>query len=169
MARKTNVISPSVRSASRPRVQDWPTLLFHFIESRRHQPFQWGKQDCCLFACDGILAQTGLDPAAEMFRGKYRDALGAARLVRKHGGIEAIAVKVCRKYGWPELFSPRLAQRGDVVLMDVTDGMKYMLGVSIGDSAAFPGTDGLVFLPLKACRRAWAIGRGVRPEHGGAR
>lgn len=141
------------------RLQDWPTRFFRLIESRRDSPFKFGQVDCCLFACDGILAQTGLDPAAKMFRGKYRDALGAARLVRKHGGVEAIAAKVCAAHGWPELPTPRLAQRGDVVLLDVADAMQCALGVVIGVDALFPGPAGLVAQPLKACRRGWAIGR----------
>ncbi len=139
------------------RVQDWPTLLFHFIEKRRHEPFAWGRQDCCLFACDGILAQTGLDPAAGMFRGKYRDALGAARLVKKHGGVEAIAVKVCARLGYAPV-PVLMAQRGDVVLWDVPDAMKCALGVCIGAEAVFPGPDGLVFSEMKICRRAWRVG-----------
>lgn len=147
------------------RVQDWPTLFFHFIESRRQQPFSWGKQDCCLFACDGVLAQTGLDPAAGMFRGKYRDALGAARLVRKHGGVEAIAAKVCQRMGFAEV-PVRMAQRGDVVTVKQRNsnlrGMNAEVGLCIGGVAAFPGVDGLVFLRLKECRRAWRV------THGGA-
>lgn len=169
MPRASKALRPqpaALRPVTRPRVQDWPTLLFHFIESRRQQPFAWGKQDCCLFACDGILAQTGLDPAAKMFRGKYRDALGAARLVRKHGGVEAIAAQVCAAHGWLELPTPRLAQRGDVVTINATagEGLDFgpaQLGICLGAEAAFPGREGLVFHPLKACIRAWAIGRTV--------
>jgi hypothetical protein len=146
-------------------VQDWPTLFFHFIESRRAVPFAWGRHDCCLFACDGILSQTGLDPAAGLYRGKYRDALGAARLVRKHGGVEAIAAKVCAAWGWPELATARLAQRGDVVLMDINDGMKCALGLVVGGEAAFPGPEGLLMYPLRECRRAWAIARPVAAAH----
>lgn len=147
------------------RVQDWPTLLFHLIESRKRQPFEWGRFDCCIFACDGILAQTGLDPAAEMFRGKYRDARDAARLVRKHGGVEAIAAKVCAAHAWHELASPLLAQRGDVALIDVDDAMRCALGIVVGSEALFPGQFGLVARPLASVRRAWAIARPVCPAH----
>jgi hypothetical protein len=146
------------------KVQDWPKLLFHFIEARRLTPFAWGRQDCCLFACDGILAQTGLDPAAGMFRGQYRDPLGAARLVKKHGGVEAIAVQVCARLGYGPV-PVAMAQRGDVVLMSAKNagvaglfGRQPVLGVCIGAEAAFTGTDGLVFHPVENCRRAWRVG-----------
>lgn len=162
MATRKSKIQNRKSEPVRRRVQDWPTLLFHFIESRRAEPFRWGRNDCCLFACDGILAQTGLDPAAKMFRGKYRDALGAARLVRKHGGVEAIAAQVCAAHGWPELLTPSLAQRGDVVgtrqLNEKLAGFDMELGICIGADAAFTGLEGLVFLPLKDCVRAWRVG-----------
>lgn len=139
------------------RRQDWPSRLFAFIEQRRHMPFTWGSHDCCLFACDGIRSQTGLDPAAKLFRGRYRDAAGAVRLVRKHGGIEAIAESVCRAHGFEELASPLLAQRGDVVLVEVEDGMKHAVGLCLGAECAFAGTDGLVMRGVAECCRAWRV------------
>jgi hypothetical protein len=160
---KTKLLATTKGGRPARRVQDWPTLFFHFIESRRSRPFAWGQQDCCLFACDGILAQTGLDPAAKMFRGKYRDALGAARLVRKHGGVEAIASRICGELGFVEV-PVRLAQRGDVVAISgeaLGDNVPYMgvaLGLCVGGTAAFTGSAGLVFHPLKNCRRAWRVG-----------
>lgn len=159
MARKPKQPAP-VR-----RFEDWPTRFFAFVEQRRAEPFAWGANDCCLFACDGVQSQTGLDPAAKLFRGKYRDSLGAARLVRKHGGIEAIAVKVCGQHGWPELLTPRVAQRGDVVLLDVDTGMECALGLVVGAEAVFTGPEGLTFVPLASCRRAWAIGREPLAQH----
>lgn len=144
------------------RFKDWPTRFFAFIESRRHLPHTWGINDCCIFTCDGILAQTGLDPAAKLFRGKYRDALGATRLVRKHGGIEAIARKVCREHGYKPI-SPALASRGDVVLLPAratgNPGKGPALGMAVGGGqAAFAGPAGLVFLPVSSCSKAWRVG-----------
>lgn len=96
-----------------------------------------------------------------MFRGKYRDALGAARLVRKHGGVEAIAEKVCRRHGFHEV-PVAMAQRGDVVLSDkageMSAGMKRILGMCCGRDAAFVGPAGLVFIPTGDCLRAWRVG-----------
>lgn len=152
-------MSTKAKAAQLPpaRYEDWPTRLFAFIEERRNRPFEWGVQDCCLFACDGIRAQSGLDPADKMFRGKYRDATGAARLVRKHGGVEAIAEKVCAAHGMPEV-PVALAQRGFVVLMDTPDGLDVALGLCVGGQAVFAGPAGLVFQPMAACRRAWRVG-----------
>ncbi len=139
------------------RLSNWPTLLAAFIESRRSVPFEWGKNDCCLFPCDGILAFTGLDPAAKMFRGKYHDALGAARLLKKHGGVEAVAEMQCAKYGFTECPVP-LARRGDLVLCEATADEGPALGLCDGARSVFPGATGMVWHPTLNCRRAWRVG-----------
>lgn len=141
------------------RLANWPDLLTVFIESRRREPFEYGRHDCCLFACDGILAITGLDPAAKMYRGKYHGTLDAARLLKKQGGVEAVAAKVCQAHGFPDV-AVNFAQRGDVVLVDLLD-QGPALGLCLGGQCAFPGDKGLTFVRTAACRRAWAIGRTV--------
>lgn len=149
-------VAATTPAPARLRRQDWPSRLFAFIEERRHAPFEWGRQDCCLFVCDGILTITGLDPAAKIYRGKYHDKLGAARLLKKHGGVEAVAEKVCAELGFVELPHPALAQRGDVAVLDTTEHGPA-LGLCVGAQLAAAGPDGLTFSPLGAARRAWRI------------
>jgi hypothetical protein len=139
------------------RLNNWPALLAQFIEENRREPFAWGTRDCCLFASNGVRAITGLDPAAKTFRGKYRDLAGAMRLVRKHGGVEAIAAKQCCRLGFPELPAVALARRGDVVLIDTPNAGPAM-GICLGAQAAFAGPHELTFVPLGECRRAWRVG-----------
>ena len=93
------------------RIDNWPRTLNALIEERRAASFAWGAHDCCLFAADGVRATTGADPAADL-RGRYRTALGAARLIRRRfaGDIEAIPSAL----GFAEI-PPALARRGDVV------------------------------------------------------
>ena len=158
---KTTLRSARPKPATAPvgqgRRQDWPTRLFEFIEARREVAFEWGRQDCCLFVCDGILTITGLDPAAKLYRGKYRDALGAARLLKKHGGVEALAEKVCTAHGFFELSTPLIAQRGDVLLLD-TAAHGPALGLCVGSQIAAAGPLGLTFSPVGVARRAWRVG-----------
>ncbi len=120
-------------------------------------PFQWGGNDCCLFACDAIVAITGRDPVAKTYRGKYQTALGAKRLLDRNGGPEGIAAKVCVKLGFQEI-NPLLAQRGDVVsyLSPVTG--EVSLGVCIGMQAAFPGLERMELVLTGDCRKAWRVG-----------
>ena len=138
------------------RFQDWPRRLSDFIETRREQGFAWGANDCCLFACDAIFAQTGIDPAAPVFRGKYDNALAAHRLLAEHGGVERIAERTTEAHGFPELPTVNLAQRGDLVLVDAPTG-GAALGVCLGALAAFPGPLELSLIPTGLCRRAWRV------------
>lgn len=138
-------------SATR-RVDNWPAKLAEFFATEGLAPFVWGERDCCLFACNGIRAITGLDPAAEMFRGKYRGATGAARLLKKHGGVEAVAVARCAELGFVEWARVYQARRGDVVLLDTPEGPA--LGVCDGVNVRFAGGARKL---LGECRRAWRI------------
>lgn len=140
------------------RLEHWPRLLADFIESRRKAPFEWGTNDCCLFACDAVHAITGLDPAAKTFRGKYKTAVGAGKILKKHGGVEGVAENVCEKHGFGEITIP-FAMRGDVVSCDMTEVGEAALGICLGAQSAFIGiTDGMRFIPTINCRRAWRIG-----------
>lgn len=138
------------------RHQDWPNRLERFIASRKDAAFEWGKNDCCLFACDAIAELTGMDPAAPTFRGTYDTALGAARLLNDHGGVEKIAETVTTMHDFAELPTPMLAQRGDLVLVD-TESEGPALGICVGAEAAITGPQSLTFIPVGRCRRAWRI------------
>lgn len=49
----------------------------------------WGVSDCVLWPADWVVASGWADPA-EAHRGRYRTALGAARLVVRAGGLESM-------------------------------------------------------------------------------
>jgi len=138
------------------RFETWPALHATFIQAQRNTPFAWGRNDCCLNVCNGIRAITGLDPAAKMFRGRYRGATGAMRLLKKHGGVESIAEQVCREYGFEEWPSVAQARRGDVVLGDLSESGPA-LGTCDGINSVFPGPAGAQLVPTVKCRRAWRV------------
>lgn len=93
------------------KLTNWPQLLAETIQAAKQRPFLWGETDCCLFAADCALAQTGRDPAAS-YRGRYKTALGASRLIKTAGGLTAILDSQYAR------IDPRLAQRGDLALFD---------------------------------------------------
>lgn len=137
-----------------PRFQDWPTRLAEFIETRRFTPFKWGKNDCCLFAADAVLAMTGVDPAKRL-RG-YRTALGAARKAKRHR-TKADPYGVAQ---WPTLcgFEPvpvAFAQRGDMVQMTMPAGPAIC--ICLGEMSAGAGKECLTFLPTLAATHAWKV------------
>jgi len=103
-------------------------------------PFEWGSNDCCLFAADWVHRVTGRDPAAP-YRGTYSSGVGAQRIIDQAGGI----LELARELG----LEPKpiaLAQRGDVIARDTGNGIG--LGVCIGSTAAFVARDGLEFVDL---------------------
>lgn len=87
-----------------------------FIAAASRQPFAWGRHDCLLLAADWVRTATGRDPA-EAWRGTYASALGALRLIRRAGGLEALArtaMSSAGGAGFPETTAPR---DGDVAIV----------------------------------------------------
>lgn len=111
-------------------------------------PFEWGRNDCCLFTVDAVLAMTGVDHGAA-FRG-YDSALGAERLLNANGGVRGLATAA-----WGAPVSPPFAAIGDPVLM-LNEG-RELLAVCNGTGAIAAGPDGTVVLDMSAALAAWKI------------
>lgn len=132
------------------RLPDAGARLRALLRERWAQPFEWGVNDCCLFAADCVLAQTGRDPAAG-WRGRYRNAAEAGRLVHRLGGMERMAGAVLGM----SLPTPLHARLGDVGLNRASN----TLLVCLGQHWAGPGAQGLRLLPLAGADLAWRVGR----------
>lgn len=143
------------------RFEDWPSRLANFIDRRRVLRFRWGKNDCALFASDGVLEMTGVDLASE-FRGKYSDREGAYAAMEEFagGGVVEVAEQIAAQYQIREV-SKMFACRGDVMLgkLLVPDTLEISaaLGLSIGEHSAFMSPTGMVTIPTIMCERAWKI------------
>lgn len=131
------------------RKNNWPAALALFFEEKHHQPFAWGHNDCCMFAADWVAILMGVDHAAG-FRGKYSDALGAARILKERGGIEAIVDAT----GYPRQ-PVSFAQRGDLMLFDMPSGPT--LGVCAGKHSVFAGETAAVAQLTNNCRLSWRV------------
>ena len=139
------------------RREDWPERLHGVIAAARERPFAFGSHDCCLFACDCVLAMTDEDPAA-WFRGQYENAETAADAMRRFagGGLVETAEAITGHMQMPEVAITH-AQRGDVVLAERADGWALGIVDFDGMSALFAAPVGLVRLPLSAPARAWRV------------
>ncbi len=91
------------------RAEGWESLLAEYLENPH--PFQWGTNDCVLFAAEWVRLCTGIDHAAGV-RGKYSTAKGAKIKMTRAGFPDAAAVADARLVSKPVGF----AQRGDIVL-----------------------------------------------------
>jgi len=132
------------------RHENWSERLEAFFAERRELVFEWGTNDCALFAADAVLLITGEDLAAE-YRGRYGSAKDALNLIKEADGLDAIAtVKLGDRIDW------RLAQRGDVVLVDMEG--RRCLGVCDGVYVAGPGSEEMLYLPMSdSALAAWKI------------
>lgn len=130
------------------RYRDWQSRLAALIAERERAAFAWGANDCALFVCDAVQAQTGHDPAADV-RG-YKTEAGAARVIKRLGGMRAIGAS---RFGAEIL--PALAQVGDVGLA-VLEGRETLLlcggALWLGPG---PGEAGLQRVPASAIVAAW--------------
>ena len=127
------------------RREDWEKRLMAYLE--QVGPFEWGENDCCLFAANGVLAMTGED-YAKPYRG-YKTAKGALGKL-KDLGVDGVATKAL---GEPK--QPAFAKRGDVVSFESGDGLA--LGLCIGAKIAAVGQDGLIMLPMSQAIQAWSV------------
>ena len=127
------------------RFQNWEKLLNDYLS--QVGPFEWGANDCCLFAANGVFAMTGED-YAKPYRG-YKTAKGALGKL-KDIGVDGVATKAL---GEPK--PPTLAKRGDVVSFESGDGLA--LGLCIGAKIAAVGQDGLIMLPMNQAIQAWSV------------
>ena len=129
----------------------WEHLLAAATDTARAKTFIWGIHDCPTFAFETRMILTGGEDIAALWRGRYTTALGGARVMRRLGWASL------EDMGRALLGEPRpsvlLAQRGDIVLADTGLGF----GVCTGAQAVGMVPEGLVTVPLTACRRAWRV------------
>ena len=139
------------------RIPKWVDEYVKFVESRRSMQFEFGKHDCCITACDMILAITGVDPGKE-FRSVYSSPLSALRKIKEYGDVDTIAERVGAAHDWPEI-SPAYATRCDVVCLDTGGGRKALGWLDLNPAQIFaPGMVGLQVRPRHEAIRAWRIG-----------
>jgi hypothetical protein len=138
------------RPAIAPRLPDWRSRLSALVAAALQRPFEWGVNDCALFAADAILAMTGTDPARD-WRGRYASAREARALMRARGyadkGVLLASIL-------PEVPLSR-ADAGDIAILGVGDDLP--VAVITGPLLAAPGPTGLRFAPRPAMVRAFHV------------
>ena len=133
------------------RIEGWESLLNEHIEQAKGIVFEWGMNDCALWAADWVNKATGNDFASQ-WRGLYTteaelNALMAERELELPGDI-------ADDVGLPQMDVP-FAQRGDIVL--VRQGRRKALAGCVGAEIAAPSKAGLESLPISVAINAWRI------------
>jgi hypothetical protein len=142
------------------RLENWDIIHFHpFLSERADAPFEWGVNDCALFAADGIRAFTGVD-IAEDFRGTYSSEAEALAVVKRvcNGDNVADAAAYCAaKHELRELDNPLMAQRGDLVIANAPSCQQIAGLVGLSGHVVSVYESGLYRLPITSVVRAWRI------------
>ncbi len=141
------------------RFSDWPQRLPKALRWMAAQPFSLGKHDCFLATLGVVERLTGEDLFAPYRRdyGSVRDVLRGFR----DNGCRDLQDVLTTLLGKP-LDDPRLAQRGDVVLLPTDDGaFDGACGIvdTTGRFAAVfdPKDGGLVHVPVEHAVVAWRV------------
>lgn len=129
------------------RRNDWQLQLERFVAARAERAFEWGVNDCALFAADCVEALTG-ERLLSNLRGY--DGRGALRLLADRGGLRGIATEALG-----EPVAPAFAAVGDVVLLRMGDS--EALGICNGTVAMGPGPAGIEIVGMDAALAAWKV------------
>jgi hypothetical protein len=120
--------------------------LVQFLAERAEQPFDWELNDCVRFSFGAVEAQTGVSHLEGL---RWRTEKGAARLLKRGGGMEAMVTQRLRP------IPLAMAGRGDIAgVVHEKTGMGLM--VVEGATLIGPGPVGSVWLPRNAMIAAWS-------------
>lgn len=125
--------------------------LAAYLSHSARKPFAWGSHDCCLFVAGWIEAERGECPAGG-FRGRYRTALGAARLIHRAGGFTPFLARLAATAGLCRTEAPR---PGDVGVVDAGGEPVAAIRTRIG-WAAIKSSGGYAVRPWP-CLQAWEV------------
>ena len=131
------------------RITTWENALSEYIAEKRNEPFEYGINDCCLFAAGAVLEITGEDPMSE-FRGKYDSLKGSLKAI-KDIGSGTLEATLDGKFAEVSI---GYAQRGDLAFFDDS------IGVVMDGFAYFVSDDGLERIPRELWNKCWSVGRG---------
>jgi hypothetical protein len=130
------------------RIEGWEGKLAAHVHAAYRTPFSWGEHDCALWCSDWVKQCTGEDFGGE-WRGRYKTATGAARLMKKRGFANVEAIADSHLLSVPVA----LARRGDILLLP-----QGVLGICNGRDGVFPTETSVTTFPTLDCAKAWRVG-----------
>lgn len=142
------------------RKNNWQQAFEIWLKRSNEYPFQWGVNDCAMAAANCVYLLTGADPA-KPYRHKYKDAIGAMRIIKKHGNGSLLGLIDKSLEGIGQSIDPINAKQGDVVVAKLFNGTdeRETAGICNGSTSLFPSDRGGLFpFPTRLCIQAWRIG-----------
>lgn len=132
------------------------TALHAFLREVQDRPFQWGVWDCLIFTNEAWRRMHGAGWADDWL-GRY---IASGRPLTRSGlrreyGHETIEGALCERL----VRSGRFPPRGALVIGSrrilKASRMGIGFGISVGTSAAFLSSAGLVYYPIESIDSAW--------------
>jgi len=132
------------------RTTGWEQRLFAYTSGMLAIPFDYGTNDCVLFAASCVEVMTGVDLATE-YRGKYNTKAGALRIIAETGA-DSLGDFVASFLPEKEV---SFMQRGDLGIFEGEDG--DFVGVCQGKECIGPTRLGLVRIKTLSAHRAFKV------------
>lgn len=137
------------------KVRDINEDVVHYVEHMKHKPFEWGYNDCVLFALRFAQLHSEYNILEEL--PPWSDENSANSAIETLGkDLKEAAYKFLPTVGM-KIKPPILAKYGDIIVVSTPRG--YMLTLCLGTTLAAPGDEGVVFLKRRDYREytAWEI------------
>ena len=146
------------------RHDDWQSRLTEVVAADQYGEFVWGENDCTQRAFDAIKAVIDVD-YSEPYRGKYKTAKGALRMLRRVDKVETPAELMAKWFGPAQPIA--FARKGDIVTCDPvavgfelqadTDAFGLPIGICYGYRSYFTGPHGRVEIETLLCAECFHV------------
>ena len=141
------------------RQRDWQQRLNAYLIAAQARyaetGLDWGRFDCCTFACDWVVEATGVDPMAD-YRGRYASKDEALAMLRANedGTLEAA---YRRRFG--DAVAPALLQRGDLAFRKAEKAAGIVITSGARQAAVFLGENGFATMRMRDVDFGFRVGR----------
>lgn len=125
-----------------------------FLAAAGRTPFVFGTFDCSLWLADWLVVCGYRDPASHL-RGRYSDARGCARVLRRLGGVLGAVGSCADLAGLPTTDRPQAGDVGVVEAMTAR-GRECVGGLCTGPRWSVLAAGGLMSFPA-APVAAWSV------------
>ena len=125
------------------RHNDWRSRMHDNLEVRRRLPFEWGENDCAIFAAKHIQAMLGDEyDWSGPFVGTYNSAIGALKTLKGLGFDDLLEFAKSKLALAPH---PIFCQRGDIVAIQA-EATGWGLGIVLDSHIGVLGPSGYGYI-----------------------
>lgn len=134
------------------RTENWEGKLHDFMQKYSHGKFRWGHRDCVVFGNEVIKLLTGID-LRQKSKHKWKSKRDV-NAINTTPGRWLDLVEIALNEHFNEI-NPKLAQRGDVVVIPTQDGPG--MGIIYAGKVTVLAREGLLYMPVSSAIKAWRI------------